>query len=189
MLSGKRVSDWLIYSDHFVGDGPAVYRGACEAGLEGIISKRADSKHRSGRFKDWLKIKCHHGEEFVIGGYSRSDVKGKPFSSVPLGTFEDGALKFAGKVGTGFDTATMTMLAKRFKPLERATSPFIDVPAIEKKGARWLEPKLVCASISRSAYPMGACGIRAFRACGEDKAAREVRLEESRGTEMTRAKK
>ena len=123
-MSGKRVSDWLIYSEHFVGDGPAVYAGACEAGLEGIISKRADLKYRSGRFKDWLKIKCHHGEEFVIGGYSRSDVKGKPFSSLLLGSSRTATLKFAGKVGTGFDSAMMTMLAKRFKPLERGTSPF-----------------------------------------------------------------
>ncbi len=191
LMSGKRVSDWLIYSEHFVGDGPAVYQGACGAGLEGIISKRADSKYRSGRFKDWLKIKCKRGEEFVIGGYSRSDVKGKPFSSLLLGSYEDGALKFAGKVGTGFDTATMTMLAKRFKPLERATPPFIDVPAIEKKGARWLEPKLVCAVNFAERTPDGRLRHPSFQGLREDKAAREVRLEESEseGIEMTRAKK
>ena len=76
---------------------------ACAAGLEGIMSKRADRPYISGRGKDWLKIKCLHGEEFVIGGYSRSDVKGKPFSSLLLGTFEDGTLTYSGKVGTGFD--------------------------------------------------------------------------------------
>ena len=72
----------------------------------------------------------------MIGGYSKSNVKGKPFSSLLLGSFEEGGLHFAGKVGTGFDNATMAMLAKRFKPLERSTPPFIDVPAIEKKGAK-----------------------------------------------------
>jgi bifunctional non-homologous end joining protein LigD len=181
----------LIYSDHFVGDGPAVYQGACKAGLEGIISKRADSKYRSGRFKDWLKIKCHHGEEFVIGGYSRSDVKGKPFSSLLLGTFEDGALKFAGKVGTGFDTATMTMLAKRFKPLERSTSPFDEVPAVERKSAKWLEPKLVCEVNFAEKTKDGRLRHPSFQGLREDKPAREVRLEEpeSEGIEMARAKK
>ena len=102
LLSGKGVSDWLIYSDHFVGDGPAVYQGACKAGLEGIISKRADSRYRSGRFKDWLKIKCHHGEEFVIGGYSRSDVKGKPFSSLLLGSFRGRRAEICGQSGDRF---------------------------------------------------------------------------------------
>ena len=62
------------------------------AGLEGIVSKRADRPYISGRGKDWLKIKCQRGEEFVIGGYSRSEVRGKPFSSLLLGTFEDGKL-------------------------------------------------------------------------------------------------
>jgi bifunctional non-homologous end joining protein LigD len=191
LMSGKRVSDWLVYSEHFVGDGATVYRGACEAGLEGIISKRADSKYRSGRFKDWLKIKCHHGEEFVIGGYSRSDVRHKPFSSLLLGTFEDGTLKFAGKVGTGFDSATMTMLAKRFKPLERGTSPFDEVPAVERKGAKWLEPKLVCEVNFAEKTKDGRLRHPSFQGLREDKAAREVRLEEpgSEGTEMTRAKK
>src|SRR4029077_6384014 len=131
--------------DYVEGSGPELLAQACAGGLEGIVSRRADGPCVAGRGKDWLKIKCLRGEEFVIGGYSRSDVKGKPFSSLLLGSFEDGALKFAGKVGTGFDSATMTRLAKRFKPLERATPPFIDVPAIEKNGAKWLEPKLVCA--------------------------------------------
>ncbi len=107
------------------------------------MSKRADAPYRSGRNKAWLKIKCTKGEEFVIGGYSRSDVKGKPFSSLLLGTFEDGRLIYSGKVGTGFDSGDFTSLAKKFKPLERTSSPFVEVPAAERKDAVWLEPKLV----------------------------------------------
>jgi bifunctional non-homologous end joining protein LigD len=186
LLSEKRVSEWLIYSDHVDGDGAAVYRGACEAGLEGIISKRADSKYRSGRFKDWLKIKCHHGEEFVIGGYSRSDVKTRPFSSLLLGTFEDGALNYAGKVGTGFDTATMTMLAKRFKPLQRVSSPFADVPAAERKGAVWLEPKLVCAVNYAEWTRDGRLRHPSFQGLREDKPAREVRGDRAEADAMVR---
>jgi bifunctional non-homologous end joining protein LigD len=186
LLSGKRVSEWLIYSDHFFGDGPAVYQGACQAGLEGIISKRADSKYRSGRFKDWLKIKCSRGEEFVIGGYSKSDVKTRAFSSLLLGTFEDGKLNYSGKVGTGFDTATMTKLAKRFKRLQRTSSAFADVPAAERKGAVWLAPKLVCAVNYAERTRNGRLRHPSFQGLREDKPAREVKGDRAEANEMAR---
>ena len=82
------------------------------------MSKRADRPYVSGRGRDWLKIKSKRGEDFVIGGYSRSDVRAKPFSSLLLGEFSDGKLVYAGKVGTGFDAADFTTLSRRFKPLE-----------------------------------------------------------------------
>ena len=88
-----------------------------------MISKRGDAPYRSGRSKDWLKIKCGKRAEFVIGGYSRSTAKDRAFSSLLLGTFNDGELVFAGKVGTGFSSGDSTVLAKRFKPLERSKSP------------------------------------------------------------------
>ena len=105
LMAANGVSDFLVYSDHVVGSGQAFYDQASAAGLEGVMSKKIDAPYRSGRGKDWLKIKCTKGEEFVIGGYSRSDVRGKPFSSLLLGTFEDGKLIYSGKVGTGFDTS------------------------------------------------------------------------------------
>ena len=71
-LMAKGVPDWLVYADYVEGSGPEFFAQACALGLEGIMSKRADSLYRSGRGKDWLKIKCLKGEEFVIGGYSRS---------------------------------------------------------------------------------------------------------------------
>ena len=113
MLAAKGVSDFLIYADYVEGSGPEFFAQACAAGLEGIVSKRADRPYISGRGKDWLKIKCLRGEEFVIGGYSRSDVKGKPFSSLLLGTFEDGTLAYSGKVGTGFDAADFDRLVAK----------------------------------------------------------------------------
>ena len=100
----------------------------------------------------------------MIGGYSRSEVRGKPFSSLLLGTFEDGKLIYAGKVGTGFDAARFRPLAK-FEPLERATSPFVEVPRAERKDAVWLEPKLVGADrLHRMDARRAAAGIRASRA-------------------------
>ena len=108
------------------------------------MSKRVDSRYVSGRTKSWLKTKCLSRAELVIGGYSRSSVRGRPFSSLLLGTFRDGELIYAGKVGTGFARGDLSALAKRFKPLERSTSPFDKVPAMEKRDAVWLKPALVC---------------------------------------------
>ena len=157
--------------------GPEFFAQACAAGLEGIVSKRADRPYISGRGKDWLKIKCLRGEEFVIGGYSRSDVKGKPFSSLLLGTFEDGTLAYSGKVGTGFDAADFERLARKFQPLERARSPFEEVPREERKGAVWLEPKLVAQIAFTERTRDGRLRHPSFKGLREDKPAREVHRE------------
>ena len=177
LLSAKGVSDFLIYADYVEGPGQEFFAQACAAGLEGIVSKRADRPYISGRGKDWLKIKCLRGEEFVIGGYSRSDVKGKPFSSLLLGTFEDGTLAYSGKVGTGFDAADFERLAQKFQPLERARSPFDEVPREERKGAVWLEPKLVAQIAFTERTRDGRLRHPSFKGLREDKPAREVHRE------------
>ena len=188
LLAAKGVSDFLIYADYVEGSGPEFYAQACAAGLEGIVSKRADRPYISGRGKDWLKIKCSRGEEFVIGGYSRSDVKGKPFSSLLLGTFEDGKLSYSGKVGTGFDAADFDRLAGKFKPLERASSPFVEVPREERKGAVWLEPKLVAQIAFTERTRDGRLRHPSFKGLREDKPARDVHREERDGEEAGMAK-
>jgi bifunctional non-homologous end joining protein LigD len=156
-------------------------------GLEGIMSKRADRPYTSGRGKDWLKIKCKRGEEFVIGGYSRSEVRGKPFSSLLLGTFEDGKLLYSGKVGTGFDAGDLASLADKFKPLERASSPFEEVPAAERKGAVWLEPKLVAQVAFAERTRDGRLRHPSFQGLREDKQARQVHREQALDEEAAMA--
>lgn len=188
LMSAKGVSDWLVYADYVEGSGSEFYEQACAAGLEGIVSKRADAPYRSGRGKAWLKIKCTRGEEFVIGGYSRSDVRGKPFSSLLLGTFENGKLIYSGKVGTGVGAADLDSLAKRFKPLERASSPFMEVPATERKGTVWLEPKLVCEVAYTEWTRDGRLRHPSFKGLREDKQAREVHREEPKDEEAGMAK-
>ena len=177
LMAAKSVSNFLIYADYVEGSGPEFFAQACAHGLEGIMSKRADSLYRSGRGRDWLKIKCLKGEELVIGGYSRSEVKGKPFSSLLLGTFEGGRLIYSGKVGTGFDSADFDTLARRFKPLERTTSSFVEVPATERKGAVWLEPKLVAEIAFTERTRDGRLRHPSFKGLREDKDAREVQRE------------
>ena len=183
LLAEKSLPDWLVYSDHVLGSGGDFYREACGAGLEGVVSKLANSKYVSGRTKSWLKTKCHQRAELVIGGYSRSSVRGRPFSSLLLGTFENGELIYAGKVGTGFSSADLDALAKRFKPLEQRQSSFVEVPAIERKDAVWLKPKLVCEVEYTEWTRDGRLRHPSFQGLREDKPAADVRRDVPSGEE------
>jgi bifunctional non-homologous end joining protein LigD len=188
LMAAKGVADWLVYADYVEGSGPEFFAQACAAGLEGIVSKRADALYRSGRGKDWRKIKCTRGEEFVIGGYSRSDVKGKPFSSLLLGTFEGDKLIYSGKVGTGFNSADLDRLARKFAPLERSKSPFEEVPAVERKGAVWLEPKLVAQIEFTERTRDGRLRHPSYQGLRNDKPAREVHRDQREDEEADMAK-
>ena len=183
LLTEKNLPGWLVYSDHVLGSGGDFYREASGAGLEGVVSKLADSRYFSGRTKSWLKTKCHQRAELVIGGYSRSSVRGRPFSSLLLGTFENGELIYAGKVGTGFSSADLDALAKRFKPLEQRQSSFVEVPVIERKDAVWLKPKLVCEVEYTEWTRDGRLRHPSFQGLREDKPAADVRRDVPSGEE------
>ena len=129
-------------ADHVIGAGEALHRAMCDAGQEGIIAKRADAPWRSGRSRDWVKVKCTRRQEFVVVGWAESTAKGRPFASLLLAQHEDGALVYKGKVGTGFDEATMADVAAKLSRLDRKTPP-AEVPRAEAKGAHWVSPKLV----------------------------------------------
>jgi bifunctional non-homologous end joining protein LigD len=187
LMSRKGISNYLVYADYVEGSGLEFFEQACGMGLEGIVSKRADAPYRSGRGRDWVKIKCKRGEEFVIGGYSRSDVKGKPFSSLLLGTFNGDKLIYSGKVGTGFDSAALDRLGRKFKPLEQTRSPFEEVPAVERKGAVWLEPKLVAQIAFTEKTRDGRLRHPSFQGLREDKPAREMHREQSEDEESAMA--
>ncbi len=174
LMAAKTVSPVLIYSDHIAGAGAAFLKSVCAEKLEGIVSKRADAPYRSGRSSSWLKIKCTRAQEFVIGGFSKSDVRGKAFSSLLLGTYDGNALVFAGKVGTGFTARDADALAARFKPLTRKTSPFAKCPDAEKKNAVWLSPKLVCAVNFTEWTTEGRLRHPSFQGLRDDKPASAV---------------
>lgn len=122
-LLGKAPPAPLRYVDHVVGEGPAFFKEACRHRLEGIISKAAGSTYRPGaRNATWQKVKCLLRQEFVIGGYEYSTVGG--LGAIWLGYYlADGSLEFAGKVGTGFQRDSASLL-EAFKKIERDTSPF-----------------------------------------------------------------
>jgi DNA ligase D-like protein (predicted ligase) len=122
--------------------GEELYREACRKGLEGVIAKRADSPYRGGRSRDWLKLKCHHEQELVIGGFTAPKGSRTEFGALLVGYYEDGALRYAGKVGTGFGHETLRDLGSRMRELEQEESPFEPFKPIPP-GTRWVRPELV----------------------------------------------
>jgi len=134
-------SKHIRYSDHIEGSGEALLESFCAAGLEGVISKKADARYIGSRAGSWLKAKCIKRQEFVIVGWTPSDTS-RAFRSLMLGVHEKGALRYAGKVGTGFDTEELFRLQAMMKTLERK-EPTVKAPRSETRGAHWIEPKLV----------------------------------------------
>jgi bifunctional non-homologous end joining protein LigD len=131
----------IRYSDHIEGSGEKLLERFCAAGLEGVISKKADARYIGSRAGSWLKAKCIKRQEFVIVGWTPSDTS-RAFRSLMLGVHEKGTLRYAGKVGTGFDTKELFRLQAMMGPLERK-EPTVKAPRAETRGAHWIEPKLV----------------------------------------------
>ncbi|HSR72144.1 MAG TPA: non-homologous end-joining DNA ligase, partial [Kiloniellales bacterium] len=116
----------LRYTIHRNRDGEAYYEAACKKGWEGVIAKRADSAYRHGRSSDWLKFKCAKGQELVIGGFTEPHGNRIGFGALLVGYYDDGKLRYAGKVGTGYDDAFLAEFRERLDGLVRKTSPFAD---------------------------------------------------------------
>jgi bifunctional non-homologous end joining protein LigD len=134
----------LRYCDHVAGDGAVVLAHVRDLGLEGIVAKRRDAPYRGGRRREWLKIKCDRRQEFVIGGYT-DPKRGRPhLGALHLGVYAGRRLTYAGRVGTGFDDATLAELAGVLRTIPRRRSPF--VAGTPPKGAEhhWVRPLLVC---------------------------------------------
>jgi DNA ligase D-like protein (predicted ligase) len=138
-----RWDDPLRWTPYRREHGEQLFREACVKGWEGLIAKRADSPYVSrARSRDWLKFKCEQGQELVVGGYTAPRGSREELGALLLGYYDpQGHLRYAGKVGTGFDRATLRDLAGRLAPLRRPDSPFADeVPA---RDTTWVAPRLV----------------------------------------------
>jgi bifunctional non-homologous end joining protein LigD len=131
------------WTQHRNRDGEAFFREACEKGWEGLIAKRADSPYVATRSRDWLKFKCEHGQELVIGGFTEPRGSRVEFGALLLGYYADGQLQYAGKVGTGFDTELLHTLGAQLRDLAQKHSPFAEPGDIKERSVTWVEPKLV----------------------------------------------
>jgi bifunctional non-homologous end joining protein LigD len=160
------------FTPHRNRDGEAYYAYACAHEWEGLIAKRADAPYVHGRSRDWLKLKCSAEQELVIGGYTAPKGSRTVLGALLVGYYEGKRLRYAGKVGTGFDGATLEDLGRRLEPLRRATSPFAD--EVKERDVTWVEPRLV-AQVGFSEWTAdGRLRHPRFLGLREDKPAREV---------------
>lgn len=165
----------IRYSDHIVGNGEKLLNGFCEAGLEGVISKLVDGRYVGSRNGGWLKTKCIKRQEFVVVGWTPSD-KSRSFRSLILGIHEHGELRYAGKVGTGFDTAELLRLMEMMRPLEEK-APTVKAPRAEVRGAHWLKPRLVAEIAYTEMTNEGTLRHPSYLGLREDKKPEAVVLE------------
>jgi bifunctional non-homologous end joining protein LigD len=164
----------MRFSDHIEGNGARVIEHACAMKLEGIISKKRHSPYRSGRGRTWIKSKCVGNDEFVVGGYRRSEKAGRAFSSLLLGEYVGDDLVYRGRVGTGFDSRALKSIAQAMKPLSRQSSPFVKTPGDARDRAKWLSPRLVAQIAYTERTPDGRLRHPVFLGLRQDKPAREV---------------
>ena len=175
-------------------DGEALFEAARAQGLEGVVAKKPDSRYQPGRrTRDWLKVKTHLEQEFVVAGYTRG--KGRRaagFGALILAVVRGGKLEYAGNVGTGFTEGEIERVLAELRPLERNDPPFAEVPKMPKvrrDDVVWVEPKLV-AEVSFAEWTHdGRLRAPVYKGLREDKDPEDVRREEPLPAEIRRGKR
>jgi bifunctional non-homologous end joining protein LigD len=165
----------LRYSDHQIGQGPGFFARACSYKLEGIVSKRRTEPYRPGRGRSWLKVKCRNREEFVVVGFTDPEGSREGFGALLVGYHDpQGKLRYAGRVGTGFNTAQLLALHRQLESLARP-DPTVTLPkGVSRKGVHWIEPRLV-AEVEFADWTADAILRQAsFQGLREDKDPKDV---------------
>ena len=162
-------------------------------GMEGVIGKRQNSTYQPGaRSGDWVKIKCLNEQEFVIGGFTAPKGGRQDLGALHVGYYDGKEFRYAGKVGTGFNAATLREVRDRLEPLRQDKTPFTDIPTKQAgkwtrnmspaamRAAEWVTPALVCQVKFSEWTNDGALRHPVFLGLREDKAARDVVRERPR---------
>ena len=172
-----RTTEPLLLSARLDADGLKAFQTASKRGLEGIIGKNSSSAYVSHRSTDWLKVKVHQEQEFVIGGFTPPAGSRQHFGALLLGAYSNGRLQYVGKVGTGFDAESLRSLRLRFEKLIREKPPFSS--DVHEREATFLAPKLV-AQISFAEWTKdGKLRQPVYLGRRDDKSASEVALGEA----------
>ncbi len=182
LLQGKGRVPLVFYSEHQEAGGKDAWAHACEHQLEGIIGKRSDAPYVQQRSRSWIKLKCRRGQELVIGGYTEPGGSRSGFGALLMGVRDENGLRYAGKVGTGFDERTLASLRKRLARLEQKKSPFAGgagAPNFSFKGAHWVKPDLVADIKFHGWTEDGLVRQGSFVGLREDKHAGQVVEEKS----------
>ena len=170
-----KAGNHIRYVAHVEGQGDAIFEAARKMSLEGIVSKQLDSPYRAGRVGAWGKSKIRGGQEIVIGGWTED---GDRFRSLLAGAYDNGRLRYLGKVGTGFNRRNSAQLLAALKDVASEANPFIGPnEAAKEKGVRWATPKLVAEVETAGFSADGILRQSAFKGLREDKDAKEVVVE------------
>ena len=168
----------LRFSDHIRGEGPGVHERACRLALEGVVSKVARAPYEEGRGRQWVKTKCLDRQEFVVGGWTDPSGSRAHFGALLLGWYDDGRLRYAGKVGTGFDARTLEEVHRHLEERPAEESPFTNPPTgTGARGVHWVRPELV-AEVEFGSWTLeGRIRHASFQGLREDKDPEEIARE------------
>jgi bifunctional non-homologous end joining protein LigD len=186
--------DGVVRLSEAFADGEALFEAAREQGLEGVVAKKRTSRYQPGRrTREWLKVKAHEEQEFLVAGYTRG--KGRraaTLGSLVLAVLEGGELRYVGNVGTGFTEEEIDRLLGLLRPLERDTPPFAEAPTMPKvrRGdVVWVEPELVAQVEFAEWTHDGHLRAPVYKGLREDKDPEDVRRDDPLPNEIRRGKR
>ena len=188
---GAHEQPLLRFSEAFDETPDALLNSACQMQMEGLIGKRLGSPYVSRRSGDWIKLKCKHRQEFVIVGYTDPKGARSAFGALLLGLHDrdSGELRYAGKVGTGFNETTLKSILVQLKPLQVKTAAVVNPPSgFEAKGVHWLKPKLLAEVAFAQMTKDGSVRHAVFHGLRDDKPAKDITEERAKPVKKSESK-
>ena len=190
-ILGAQKNPLLRYSEAFDETPDALLNSACQMQMEGLIGKRLGSPYVSRRSGDWIKLKCKHRQEFVVVGYTDPKGSRSAFGALLLGLHDrdSGELRYAGKVGTGFNEATLKSILAQLKPLQVKKAAVVNPPSgFEAKGVHWLKPKLLAEVAFAEMTKDGSVRHAVFHGLRDDKPAKDITEERAKPVKTSETK-